>query len=78
MIQDDVMRALIRSKLPDAEIEIADLTGTRDHFSVVVRSKAFTGLPLMDRHRMVEAAVAEARSDGRIHALSIKTEVPNQ
>jgi stress-induced morphogen len=29
----------------------------------------------MDRHRMVEAALADARSDGRIHAMSIRTEV---
>jgi stress-induced morphogen len=30
----------------------------------------------MDRHRMVESALAEARADGRIHAMSIRTDVP--
>lgn len=77
MIHNETIGALIRRKLPDAEVEIVDLTGTHDHFSVTVRSRAFAGLPLIDRHRMVEAAVAEARSDGRIHALSIRTEVPS-
>jgi stress-induced morphogen len=75
MMHDDAMRALIRRSLPDAQVQITDLTGTHDHFSVVVRSKAFAGVPLMDRHRMVESSVAEARSDGRIHAMSIRTEV---
>jgi stress-induced morphogen len=74
MIDDASMIALIRRRMPDAEVHIVDLTGTMDHFNVVVRSNAFAGVPLMDRHRMVEAALAEARADGRIHALSIRTE----
>jgi stress-induced morphogen len=75
MIHNEAMRDLIRQRLPDALVEVVDLTGTMDHFSIVVSSKAFAGVPPMDRHRMVEAAVAEARADGRIHALSIRTEV---
>ena len=75
MLQKDEMRDLIRRSLPDAEVEVTDLTGTLDHFSVLVRSKAFAQVPLMDRHRMVESAVAEARADGRLHALSIRTEI---
>jgi len=75
MIREDAMRTLIRQTLPDAQVEIVDLTGTLDHFNVLVRSKAFAGVPLIDRHRMVEGAVRAARSDGRIHAMSIRTEV---
>jgi stress-induced morphogen len=75
MIHNEAMVALIRRKLPDAQVEIVDLTGTMDHFNVLVRSKLFEGVPLMDRHRLVEGAIAEARSDGRIHAMSIRTEV---
>jgi stress-induced morphogen len=75
MIRSDAMTALIRESFPDAEVEIVDLTGTMDHFNVLVRSGAFRGVPLMDRHRMVERALSEARADGRIHAMSIRTEV---
>jgi len=78
MIENDAMLALIRRAMPDAEVQIADLTGTRDHFDVLVRSKAFVGITLLDRHRMVERALAEARADGRIHAMSIRTEVLEQ
>jgi stress-induced morphogen len=75
MIHSSTMTDLIRRAMPDAEVEVVDLTGTMDHFNVLVRSGAFRGVPLMDRHRMVEGALAEARSDGRIHAMSIRTEI---
>jgi len=75
MIDHDSMTALIRRAMPDAKVEILDLTGTMDHFNVLVRSGAFRGVPLMDRHRMVESALSGARADGRIHAMSIRTEV---
>ncbi len=74
MIDNESMTTLIRQSLPDAQVRIVDLTGTMDHFDVLVRSGTFRGVSLMDRHRMVEAAVREARADGRIHAMSIRTE----
>ena len=75
MIDNHSMTALIREAMPDAQVEIIDLTGTMDHFNVFVRSDAFLGVPLMDRHRMVEGALSAARADGRIHAMSIRTEI---
>jgi stress-induced morphogen len=75
VIDDTTLAALIRAALPDAEIEVTDLTGTMDHLSVFVRSRAFAGVSLLDRHRMVENAVRPARADGRLHALAIRTEV---
>ena len=70
MIDDASLTALIRETLPDAQVRIADLTGTMDHFEVLVRSNAFEGKSLMDRHRLVERALKPARDDGRIHALA--------
>jgi len=78
MIETDAMVALIRRTIPDAEVRVFDLTGTKDHFNVLVRSKAFAGVSPLDRHRMVERALAEARADGRIHAMSIRTELLEQ
>jgi len=75
MIDNNSMTALIRAAFPDAEVEIWDRTGTMDHFDVLIRSKLFAGKSLLDRHRMVERSLAEARADGRIHALAIRTEV---
>ena len=74
MIDEASMTALIRTTIPDAQVQIWDRTGTMDHFDVLIRSSAFTGKSLMDRHRMVETALKPARDDGRIHALAIRTE----
>jgi stress-induced morphogen len=75
MIEEPVMVALIRATLPDAQVEVWDRTGTMDHFDVLIRSNAFSGKSLLDRHRMVEKALKPARDDGRIHALAIRTEL---
>ncbi len=62
--------------MPDAQVLVRDLTGTKDHLEVFVKSTAFAGVGPLDRHRMVERALASARNDGRIHALQIHTALP--
>ncbi len=76
LVIDQDITALLRRTLPDADVRVLDMTGTMDHLEVFVRSKAFAGVSPIDRHRMVEKALAPARADGRIHALQIRTSVP--
>jgi len=73
---DQQITAMLRQTMPDAEVRVYDMTGTMDHLEVFVRSKAFAGVSPLDRHRMVEKALAPARADGRIHALQIRTAIP--
>jgi stress-induced morphogen len=75
MIDEATMVALIRETLPDAQVQIWDRTGTMDHFDVLIRSNAFAGKSLLDRHRLVEKTLKPARDDGRIHALAIRTDL---
>jgi stress-induced morphogen len=75
MIDDQTTADLIRLEIPDAQVEVRDLTGTMDHLRVRVKSKTFAGKSPLDRHRMVEYALREARADGRLHALEIRTEI---
>jgi stress-induced morphogen len=76
VIDDATVAALLREAMPDAQVRVWDLTGTKDHLEVLVRTKAFAGKSPLDRHRMVERALSGARADGRIHALQIRTELP--
>lgn len=78
LVIDTVITALLRETMPDAAVEVYDLTGTMDHLEVFVRTKAFAGVSPLDRHRMVERALAPARADGRIHALQIRTATPEE
>lgn len=68
--------ALVTKEIPDAEVGVLDKTGMKDHFVIHVTSEKFEGLPIMDRHRLVQGAVGEAMKDGRVHALEIKTATP--
>lgn len=68
------LQALLESAFPDAtELSVVDRTGGGDHFQVIVTSPRFDGLPLIDQHRLVNAALAEPLRDGTIHELRIKT-----
>jgi stress-induced morphogen len=76
LVIDRVITAMLRETMPDAQVQVYDMTGTMDHLEVFVRSEAFAGVSPLDRHRMVEKALAPARADGRIHALQIRTATP--
>ena len=47
------------------------------HFSVLVVAKAFAGKSRLERHRMVNAALAEELA-GRIHALAVTALAPEE
>jgi len=75
VIDDEALTGLIRARLPDAQVSIVDRTGTMDHFNVTVRSNAFRGKTLIEQHRLVYGALRDALSDGRVHAVELKTVV---
>ena len=76
MIDDESLRGIIRSAIPDAVVNIVDRTGTRDHFNLDVASSAFAGKTLIEQHQMVYAALKAALKDGRVHAVELKTQTP--
>ena len=68
------LETLLRSAFPEAaELSVEDRTGGGDHFQVTVASSRFTGLPLLEQHRLVNEALAQPLRDGTIHELRIKT-----
>lgn len=67
----------IRAVLPDATVEMKDLTGTEDHWEARIVSGAFAGKSLLQRHRLVMAALAEELK-GPIHALTMDVKAPGE
>ncbi|HEY5949624.1 MAG TPA: BolA family transcriptional regulator [Kofleriaceae bacterium] len=67
----------IRAVLPDATVELEDLTGTADHWKATIVSEAFTGKSLLVRHRLVMAALADEMK-GPIHALTLDVKTPDE
>jgi stress-induced morphogen len=69
--------AKIQSALPDAKVEMQDLTGTSDHWKATIVSTVFAGKTLIQRHRLVMAALAEEMK-GPIHALTLDVKTPDE
>ena len=76
MKAEDIV-AKIQASIPDARVELQDLTGTADHWKATIVSQAFVGKTLMQRHRMINAALAEELK-GPIHALTLEVKTPDE
>jgi len=74
-MQPDQIIARIRAVLPDAQVELRDLTGTADHWEATIVSAAFSGKTPVQRHRMVYQALADELR-GPIHALTLVLRPP--
>ena len=72
MITPAELQSRIRETLPDAAVVVRDLTGTSDHYAIDVTSAQFEGLPSLQRHRLVHAALRDVLG-GPLHAIQLVT-----
>lgn len=71
------VKELLEQAMPGAKIAVDDLTGTSDHYKVTLVSDIFVGKSLVQRHQLVNQALAKPL-EGPIHALSIETYTEDQ
>ncbi|MBW4467928.1 MAG: BolA family transcriptional regulator [Pegethrix bostrychoides GSE-TBD4-15B] len=76
MVSPDQVASMIKTGLPDAEVQVQDLTGGGDHYQVVVVSALFEGRSLVQRHQLVYRALQQEMDSEAIHALTMKTYTP--
>lgn len=76
MVTPDQVRQTIQSALPDAAVDVEDLTGGGDHLSVKVVSTCFNGLNRVRQHQLVYAALRGELASEAIHALALTTTAP--
>ena len=74
MSAEDIER-LVKEALPDAKIELTDLAGDGDHYSITVTSAEFKGKSRVQQHRMVMNALCGGMGT-TLHALAVTTKVP--
>jgi stress-induced morphogen len=72
----DSVKKLLLVALPDADVDLVDLTGTEDHYQARVVSRAFEGKSLIEQHQLVYRALGDAMH-GPIHALALQTYTPD-
>lgn len=76
MVEANVVEQKIREGIADVtELQLEDLTGTKDHYRAVVVSPTFEGMSRIQQHQAVYAALGELM-DGPVHALSLSTYTP--
>ena len=78
MTDPNEVAQLIKKGIPGAQVQVEDMTGTGDHFQILVVSSIFKGKMLIDQHRLIQQVLKEAMDDGRIHAVHIKTQTPDE
>jgi BolA protein len=80
------LRSALEKELSPVSLDVVDDSarhaghaGAREggHFTVDLVSKAFSGRPQLERHRLVYAAVAPLLGHG-VHALSIRAHSPEE
>ena len=72
MEASDVKRK-IEAGIPGA---LAEVSGTDAHFTAVVVAPAFAGRSLVQQHQMVYATLKHEMASQEVHALALKTRVP--
>lgn len=66
---------LIKERLPDAQVTIADLRGDGDHYAAQVVSSAFVGKSRVQQHQLVYGAL-QGKMGTALHALALTTAIP--
>ncbi|MEO1002866.1 MAG: BolA/IbaG family iron-sulfur metabolism protein [Cyanobacteria bacterium J06638_7] len=77
MVQPDQVKAAIHRAMPDADVEVEDLTGGGDHLQVTVVSSSFAGLTRIKQHQLVYGALRQELASEAIHALALQTSTPS-
>ena len=75
MLEPEKVKELLFAGFPGADIELVDLTGTKDHYQARIVSTAFAGKSLIEQHQLVYRALGDAMA-GPIHALALRTYTP--
>lgn len=72
------LRSRILQAMPEAEVEVLDLTGSGDHLEARVVSRFFESKSRVAQHQMVYGSLADLLASGEVHALALKTFTPDE
>ena len=71
MTKEDILKRLT-DYFKDSKIDVQDLTGSANHYSILVISNKFIDMSLIDRHKKIYN-IFQNEMTIEIHALQIKT-----
>jgi stress-induced morphogen len=68
----EFVEEIIKAGIPDAEVLVEDMTGTRDHLAITVISDVFKGKMIFQQHQILMNLLKEELNN-RIHAVKLAT-----
>ena len=72
------IKKMIAEAFSDPKTEIEVRSEDNVHFAAIVISDQFSGKTRIQQQQAVYAALSEAMTSGRLHALSLKTYTPSE
>ena len=74
-MESSEIEQLIKAGIPDAQIDLTDLVGDKDHWAATITSSAFVGKTKLQQHQIVYKTLG-AHMGGPLHALQLTTQAP--
>jgi stress-induced morphogen len=71
-IKQTDLHKILQEKFPSAQIDIVDLAGDDDHYSVTIIDKIFAGKTRIEQHKLVNNALGDVIKI-QLHAMQLKT-----
>ena len=70
-MQGDEVKQHFLKQYPNAKVDVTDLTGTDNHYRIVISCKDLQEMPRIAAHRLVMSIFEKQIKNGEIHALTI-------
>jgi stress-induced morphogen len=67
------LQQILTEKFPEAKIDIIDLAGDDNHYSVTISDKIFANKNRIEQHKLVNKALKDYLDSGILHAMQLKT-----
>jgi stress-induced morphogen len=72
-IKKQELEKILFENFPQAKIEVIDLAGDDNHYSVIIADKIFSNKNRIEQHRLVNKALSNYLDSGILHAMQLKT-----
>jgi stress-induced morphogen len=73
MVEPQTVKEKLQAAFPNAkQLEVEDLTGTKDHYRALVVDATFAGISRIEQHKLVYRALGDLMN-GAVHALALET-----
>jgi len=71
-ISKSELEKILLQNFPEAKINLVDLAGDEDHYSLIIEHQLFKGKSIIEQHKMVKFAL-KGILESKLHAITIKT-----